>query len=46
MRGGARTGVDVKNGGKKVEKWLRKSTDPMQTFDPRQEKETYHREIK
>jgi hypothetical protein len=43
MHGGARTGVDVMNGGRKVEQWVRKSTGPMPTFDPQQEKETYQR---
>jgi hypothetical protein len=41
MPRGARTGVDVKNGGKQAEKWVRNSTGPMPTFDPQQEKETY-----
>jgi hypothetical protein len=44
--GGARTGVDAMNGGKQVEQWVRKSTGPMPTFDPQQEKETYQRERK
>jgi hypothetical protein len=34
------------NGGKQVEKWVRKSTRPMPTFDPQQENETYQRERK
>jgi hypothetical protein len=41
MRGGARTGVDVMNGGKKDEQWVRKLKGPIPTFDPQQEKETY-----
>jgi hypothetical protein len=34
------------NGGKQVEKWVRKSIGPMPTFDPQQEKEMYQRERK
>jgi hypothetical protein len=45
-RGGARTRVDMMNGGKQTKQWVRKSTGTMPTFDPQQEKETYHREIK
>jgi len=41
-----RKGVDMTNGGKNTKKWVRKSTGPLQTFDPRQEKETYQRAIK
>jgi hypothetical protein len=31
---GTRKGVDAMNGGKKEEKWVRKSIGPMPTFDP------------
>jgi hypothetical protein len=41
MCGGARTGADVMNKGMQIEQWVRKSTGPMPTFDPQQEKETY-----
>jgi hypothetical protein len=41
--GGARTWVDVTNGGKQVVQWVWKSTGPMPTFDPQKKKETYQR---
>jgi len=34
MHKGARIGADMKNGGKKIEQWVRKSAGPMPTFDP------------
>jgi hypothetical protein len=38
---GAKTGVDVTNGGKHTEQWVRKSAWHMLTLDPRQENVTY-----
>jgi len=35
--GGTITGVFVMNGGKKVEKWVRKSIGPIPTFDTQKE---------
>jgi hypothetical protein len=43
MHGRDRTGDYMTNGGKQVEQWVRKLVGPMPTFDPQQEKETYHR---
>jgi hypothetical protein len=43
---GSRTGDDMKNGGKHIEKWVRNSVGPMPNFYPRQEKETYQTERK
>jgi hypothetical protein len=43
MCGRARTGADMKNGGKKIEKWVSKSSWPKPTFYPQQERETYHK---
>jgi hypothetical protein len=34
------------NEGKQTEQWVRKSVEPMPTFHPQQEKETYQRERK
>jgi len=34
MLGGDRTCVDMTNGGKLTEKWVRKSAGPMPTLDP------------
>jgi hypothetical protein len=43
MNGGDRKGADMTNGGNKIEKLVRKSSEPMPTFDPQREKETYNR---
>jgi hypothetical protein len=43
MHGGSRTGDDVTNKGRHIEKWVKKSTRPMLTFELQQEKETYQK---
>jgi hypothetical protein len=39
--GGMRTRPDVTEKGKGVEQWIRKEVEPMPTFNPQKEKETY-----
>jgi len=46
MHEGTITGADVTNGGKQVDKWVRKSMGPMKTFKPQQENKMYQRERK
>jgi len=36
MRRGARTWADMKNEGKNMKQWVRKSACPMPSFDPKQ----------
>jgi hypothetical protein len=39
--GGTCTGADMETQGNQMEKWIRKSMEPMLEFNPHQKKETY-----
>jgi hypothetical protein len=41
-----RTGPDATEKGKGVEQWIRKEVEPMPTFNPQKERETYQQERK